>query len=164
MIQKTLYLINTKEYPYHKNIVSDFTKVIPGEVIDMSQGSPLHEIYYEIEKKSPNVVITFDLAGFELRTGSDTLSLNGLYARMAHIIFSKKNVNSSNLKLRQNLSMFTYIPEGIGVDEVKRTCPEVPNISNFVQFIYRADNVDEHEMNQNSIRRWWDDFKRDAML
>lgn len=164
MIKEIVYLINTSEYSYHKTVVKDFTDVIPGDVIDMSSGLALHEIFYEIKKKNPDVIITFDLAGFELRTGSDTLSLNGIYARMAHIIFSKKNVDSSNLRLRQNLSMFTYIPMGVNAETVRAKYPEVPNISNFKEFWYKADSIAEHEQNRSSVTDWWNEFKRESML
>lgn len=161
---KVLYLINSKEYSYHKGMINDFTACISGDVIDMSCGEYLHEIYYDIEEKSPDVIITFDLAGFELRTASDTLSLNRIYARMAHIIFSKKCLSDRSLKERQNLSMFTYIPNGYNIAEVMNKCPEVPNVFEFVKVSYKADTEPEHEENKVNIEKWWETFKREAML
>ena len=33
--------------------------------VDMASGRPLHEIFYEIRDTAADLVITFDLAGFE---------------------------------------------------------------------------------------------------
>ena len=161
---KILYIINSKEYSYHKNIITDFTRNIPGMVFDMGDGADYGMRYHEIEANSPDVIITFDLAGFELRTGGDTLSLNNLYARMAHILFHKPDYYGNNLRLRQNLSMFTYIPCDENILEYGSRYPEIPNICEFVSIINNADNDSDHKDNQSNIREWWEEFKKAAML
>ncbi len=161
---KVIYLINSKEYGYHKNLVTDFVKVTGGEIIDMGDGSNLGVRYHEIEDMSPDAVITFDLAGHILRTGSDTLSLNNIYARFAHILFHRLDHYSRDLKARQNLSMFTFVPEGTDVAAASSAYDEVPNIEEFVPFNYKPANEKEREENIAGIRRWWDDFRKEAML
>lgn len=161
---KTLYLINSEKYNYHKELIKDFLIVIPGEIIDMGDGKDYGERFREIDSIHPDIIITYDLAGFELRTGSDTLSLNNIYARMAHILFHKTNYYGGNLRLRQNLSMFTYIPCEENISECRSLYPEIPNICEFVSIMYKADNDTDHKYNQSNIREWWETFKKDAML
>ena len=161
---KIIYLINSKEYNYHKSLAKDFVSVTGGEVIDMGDGTNLGIRYYQIEDITPDVIITFDLAGHALRTGNDMLSLNNVYARFAHILFHKPDHYGRALKARQNLSMFTYIPNGQDVDAAKAVFAEAPNINEFVPVIYKSPNDKERSDNIENIKRWWDDFRREAML
>ena len=159
-----IYLINSKEYNYHNSLVADFVSVTGGEVIDMGDGTDLGTRYHQIEGMAADVMITFDLAGHVLRTGNDTLSLNNMYARFAHILFHKTDHYGRSLRARQNLSMFTYIPNGQDVKEAGSDLDEVPNIEEFVPVIYKSPDDKEHNDNIESIKRWWDDFRKEAML
>jgi len=159
-----VYLIDSKKYNYHKSLANDFVSVTGGSIVDMGDETNPGSRYYEIEGMSPDVVITFDLAGHILRTGSDSLSLNNIYARFAHILFHKTDHYGRALKARQNLSMFTFIPNGENVEIVKSNCPEVPNIKEFVSISYKPSDDREREINTENIKCWWDDFKREAML
>ncbi len=114
-----IYLINSKEYNYHKSLATDFSEVTGGSIIDMGDGTALGVRYNEIADAAPDVIITFDLAGHALRTGNDTLSLNNIYARYAHILFHKPDHYGRSLEARQNLSMFTYIPNGNDEETLK---------------------------------------------
>ncbi len=159
-----LYLINSKEYIYHKSLVEDFVGVTGGEVIDMGDGTNLGDRYHEIDGMASDVIITFDLAGHILRTGNDTLSLNNIYARFAHILFHKTDHYGRDLKERQNLSMFTFVPNGTDVEAFLSTYDEIPNIEQFVPFNYKPSDYKEREENIAQIRRWWDDFRKEAMI
>ena len=161
---KIVYLINSKEYNYHKSLADDFVSITGGSIIDMGDGTNLATRYCEIEDMAPDVIITFDLAGHVLRTGNDTLSLNNIYARFAHILFHKTDHYGRALKARQNLSMFTYIPSGQDVNEAASAFAEVPNIEEFVPVIYRSPDDKERSDNIENIKRWWDDFLKEAML
>ncbi len=159
-----VYLIDTGKNSYHTAILPDFTQVVPGNVIDMSDGDDIASKYYEIVKLKPDVVITFDLAGHLLRTSSDTLSLNNIHARMAHILFHKSDHYGRDLRLRQNLSMFTYIPGTEDAAKCRQNCPYVPNIDNFAAFDNKASTDEEHEKNREGIRFWWSEFKKEAKI
>ncbi len=161
---KVIYLINSKEYGYHKKLAEDFINVTGGEVIDMGDGINLGIRYYEINDISPDVVITFDLAGHVLRTGNDTLSLNNIYARFAHILFHKPEHYGRDLKARQNLSMFTFVPNGTDVAAFMSTYDEIFNMEQFVPFDYKSSDDKNREENMTQIRRWWDVFRKEAML
>ncbi len=161
---KVLYLINSSKFNYHKNLAGDFTGVTGGDVLDMSDGKPLGERYYEIEGKKADVIITFDLAGHVLRTGNDTLSLNNIYARMAHILFQNTDRYGTDIKARQNLSMFMYIPEGSDVTSVREKCTQVWNIFIFPPIERNPQNDEQHEENRKEIKSWWEAYKKEAML
>ena len=161
---KLIYLIDSAKYPYHKRVIMDFTDVIPGKVLDMSDGVPYGNRYRQIDEADPNVVITLDLAGHVLLTGNGTLSLNNIYARIAHILFHGPQHYGRDLKARQNLSMFTYIPSGEDAGKCGSSLPEVPNVMSFVPFDYKADDEAEHAVNRDNIAKWWEEFKKDAML
>ena len=161
---KLLYLIDSQHYSYHKDLIGDFESVIPGEILDMSDGTNLGRRYRQISEIAPDIVITFDLAGHVLRTGSDTLSLNNIYARMAHILFHKTEFYGGNLKARQNLSMFTYISKGEDIGSIKDRFPDVPNFTEFVDFSYKPYSEDDHNNNRDNIRSWWEGFKKEIML
>ncbi len=160
---KIIYLIDSKKYNYHKTLAADFAGITGGEIIDTAKADPGRQ-YYEISDKGPDAVITFDLAGHVFRTGNDTLSLNNIYARFAHILFHRSDHYGHELKKRQNLSMFTYIPKGEDITSYRKNYPEVPNIAEFVPISYKPANDKEREENRQNIKHWWDDFKRDAML
>ncbi len=161
---KVIYLINSKEYGYHKTLIPDFTQTVPGEVFDMSDGTDLATRYGQINDTDADVVITFDLAGHILRTGSDTLSLNNLAARMAHILFQRTQMYAEDIKARQNLSMFLYLMNGEDVAGCRARLEEVPNISEFCAIERKAGSEEEHEKNRHSIALWWEEFKKEAML
>ena len=161
---KVLYLTDSSRFNYHKNLVTDFNEVMPGDVFDISDGRPLGELYYEIEGAKPDVIVTFDLAGHVLRTGTDTLSLNNIYARMAHILLQNTDRYRADLRARQNLSMFTYIPEGSDLLTVREKYTEVPNILEFVPVERNPQTDEQHKKNREMIKIWWEEFKKEAML
>ena len=161
---KTLYLINTTKYPYHKILVEDFNAVCPGEVTDLAKVSNYGSTYGSIKEYSPDAIIAFDLAGHDFRTGNGTLSLNGIYCRIANILFQKLSVYGSDVKLRQNLSAFMYIPESEDVAEAYKSCPEVPNIYNLPKIMYKATDEKDREYNRRQIAKWWEEFKVEAWL
>ncbi len=132
--------------------------------MDMGDGTDPAKRYYEIEKMSPKVLITFDLAGHILRTGTDTLSLNNIYARFAHILFHNPEYYGNELKARQNLSMFTYIPSDIDLTLYNSRFPGVPNIDAFMPIIRKPETEKEHADNRKNIKCWWDGFQKEAML
>ncbi len=160
---KTVYLIDSSKYGYHKGILADFTDIVPGEVYDLAFDE--NEIMYnDIAGSGADVIITFDTSGFSYRTVMDALSFNNIYARFAHILFHKPDYYKSTIKDRQNLSMFMYIPNGEDVSACETLCPDVPNIREFGPFRYKASTEEEHEINKDTVRKWWEEFKKEAML
>lgn len=160
---KILYIINSSKYRYHNSLVTDFISITGGNTIDTAGADPGKQ-YYEIKEIAPDVVVTYDLAGHIYRTGNDTLSMNNIYAKFAHILFHRAEHYGHELKARQNLSMFTFIPQGEDIVSYRGRFPEVPNITEFVPFSYMPVNENERENNLVNIKCWWDDFKKISML
>lgn len=161
---KILYIIDSKKNNYHKKLIEDFVDILPGEIVDMGEEGLLHEKYKRIENEAPDVFISIDTAGFELRTSNDTLSLNALSCRGAIILCRKIDAYGRDIKKRQNLSMFTYINSSDDIEKAKESCKEVPNILKMPPIQYKASTDKEHLENQEAIKLWWDDFKKEAML
>ena len=161
---KILYLTDSKKYKYHKEIIEDFLSVTGGDVIDLPTGDDREMRYFDVVDADPDVVITFDCAGMDFLTVTDTLSLNNIYARMAHILFHQPSFYGQVLNLRQNLSMFTYLPASEDPERYRRIYEDVPNILIFPEFNYKACNDEEHLSNKEFIRKWWEEFKKDAMI
>lgn len=155
------YVINSKQYNYHKSVLSDFTAVIPGEVYDLAEWN--YRIVSEIVQNDFDVIIFFDLVGHVYRTTSDTLSFNELTSRVAHILF-RRTEEYVNIGYRQNISSFMYISKRDDIGRVKNKCDEVPNIEYFEDFKYKAESGDEHDMNRDSIKKWWGRFLEDARI
>ena len=159
-----LYLINNKEYNYHMDLKECFADIIPGEVFDVSDEEYRGRRFNEIEAKNADVIITFDGSGLELRTTTDSLSLNNIYARFAHILFHKPSYYGQLLGKRQNLSMFTYVPEGTDVIELGQQFPEIPNLFEFGEFYYKPQSDHEKDVNRKTVESWWEEFKKEAMI
>ncbi len=161
---RILYLIDSGTYRYHKELIGDFLDVTGGEVMDIPDDGMRQMKFNDVKKYGADVIITFDGIGLDFRTVSDTLSLNNLYSRMAHILFHKLSFYDRKILIRQNLSMFTYIPNDEDPDAAGGKYEDIPNIRSFGVFSYKIYNEAEREKNRETIREWWDDFKREAML
>ncbi|MBQ8666568.1 MAG: hypothetical protein IJ526_06875, partial [Lachnospiraceae bacterium] len=79
-------------------------------------------------------------------------------------LFHKTDYYGCDLKARQNLSMYTYIPAGENVEDTRENYPEVPNIEEFAAVSYKPADESEHRDNIDKIKQWWADYKREAML
>lgn len=158
---RVAYVINSEQYPYHKQILSDFESVVPGKIYDVAEWD--YRIVNEIVNCKYNVVIFFDLAGHQFRTTSDTLTFNKLTCRVANILFRRVE-EYMHVECRQNLSSFMYISRRDNLEQVKRRCVEVPNIFYFPEFRYKADSEEEHAFNMESVKVWWSDYIKEAMI
>lgn len=161
---KVVYIINSKKYAYHKQVLNDLMQICSGEVYDMSDGCEHNVRYNQIAECRADVIITLDAAGFELRTGNDTLSLNSLYCRCAHILFGKIDSYGSDIKARQNLSMFTYISTRNNLEEVSKQLREVPNIEYFCEYEYKSSDENRLRENRENLSKWWEAFCKSAMV
>lgn len=159
-----IYLINSKEYNYHSSLADTFNKVIPGKVINVNDYEDPSEGYREIKQSNPEVIITFDLAGHVFRTGMDELTLNALPCRIANILFQKRNSYGVQIKKRENLSTFMYISANDDVLDARKYLEEVPNIDSFPEIEYKNRDISSNQDNIKAIEKWWDSFKRDAMI
>lgn len=161
---KVLYLIDSGKYKYHRDLIGEFLDVTGGDVLDIPDDGTRQMKFFDVKDAGADVIITFDGTGLDFRTVSDTLSLNNLYARMAHILFHRPSFYDKTLFRLENLSMFMYIPAEEDTKDLGGKYPDLPNIRNMGKFYYKAGNESERETNKESIKRWWDDFRKEAMI
>lgn len=125
-------VINSKKYPYHEklvNLFSDQAKEYGSlAVFDMASFEPLHEMYHRIAANKCDLLISFDCAGFEIRTTNDLLAYNKFGCRMAHILFQKMGEYGENLRQQMNFSMFVFSVIQEDVFLIRKDFPNIPNI------------------------------------
>lgn len=132
-----IIVMDTKKHPEHKalseiikeivqsgNLLKENTKL---RTVDMALEMPLHEKYFQICSGTPEFVITFDLAGFELRTENDGYSYNTIPCRMAHFLLGETEQYREILAGEFNFSMFFYAyPQSC--QEIQKEYPELLNV------------------------------------
>lgn len=166
-----LLIIDKKRYKYHGEIELDFESALVNyfenrgenslEVIDVGVNIGEYEMFSYLKSKTVDFIITVDFAGFNMTTTSDTLSFNGLHARMAHILLQKREMYSSLLNYRQNISMFTYFQKGEDIDLLIKKYPGITNIREIDRIYYKNLSKVEHEQNVDVIEKWLDVAMRD---
>lgn len=143
---KIVIVINTGEYKRHSKMGEVFSNVLREKgyeinTIDLGKDISPHEKSGMIKQVQPHLIITFDMAGFELRTTLDSASYNVMPYRMAHILPGEYSLYSKWLQESMNFSMFFYAPVKTA-EEIKKNHPEIENV-------YSVDTF--------SNPRWWDD-------
>lgn len=128
---KTIFVINVKQYSYHKRILEFLAEAAKkyGEVqvFDMSENIPLHEQYYRLQEAGADFLVSFDCAGFELRTENNTLSYNHFGCRMAHLLFRHREEYREALRQQMNFSMFVFSAKEKDVLFLQKHLPNIPN-------------------------------------
>lgn len=159
---KSLILINSKQFSYHKRVADDFLYTlreiksddIKAQVFDMGRDIPLHEMFGEIKNHTPDCIFTFDLAGFELLTSNQTLSLNSLSVMCYNILFKSSGSYKDKLKLRQNLSMFTYFSSRDDIEFDERLKEMIPNPGRMCEYDYVDESDCVREQNRTNLAQW----------
>ena len=164
---EVLFLINTKKYGYHSRIIKDFTEAVCDNyldancrIIDFAEATPLHELYNQIISNKSDLIITFDYSGFELTTEGDTLSLNTVPAKMAHILFQNIDRYRLEISYRQNFSMFTCISNNDDINNWKNVSENICNIEKFPELNIASDTEEVHISNKGNINKWINDFMK----
>lgn len=177
---KYLILLNSTKYSYHNDFADMLRDILMGitkdsgdealvDVIDMSSNGPQYEKYYAIEKAKADLIFNLDLAGFELMTEGDNISLNGIPCRTVNILFQKPEIYGSDLKFRQNLSMFTYFPKRVvknsdGLMEIANRYSDIPNPMIFCEYDYKASADKEITANRENVQLWVDQMFSEVHL
>lgn len=84
-------------------------------------------VYREINKDEADILVTFDLEGFEKGTESGSLFYNLLSCKMVHFLFGDKKEYAPYLSNKLSLAMLFF---GVGMDaaEVAEMKEKYPNI------------------------------------
>lgn len=128
---KILLVIDTERIPAHSKISNVYKGVLDREnevaVIDMAAGKVAHAVFSDIVSYKSDLVITFDFAGFELKTELNMISYNTLTCRVAHILTSMKQ-DKDNMAQQLNLSHFVAVPKETDVEIFSLEHRNFPNV------------------------------------
>lgn len=110
---KIVILSNTNKFPYHTQITKALNNTASSVLfcayfVDISNKTPISSISQQLSTECPDVIITLDLAGFELRTLTGESLLNMLPCKVCNIIWGDKPEYSNYLSGKLSLSMLFY--------------------------------------------------------
>lgn len=139
-------VINTRRHKEHNEIAEIFAGILREKeykivIVDLGVDMRAHEKSQMIKQEQPHLIITFDMAGFELRTTLDNASYNIMPYRMAHILPGEYRVYSEWLRESMNFSMFFYASA--------KTAEDIKKNHLGTENVYPVDRL--------SVSRWWDD-------
>jgi len=139
-------VVNTCVYKEHNKITEILNRILREKgyeiiIIDLGADIPEHEKSRMIKQELPHLLITFDMAGFELRNTLDYATYNVMPYRMAHILPGVYTGYSKWLQESMNFSMF-FFASFETAEEIKKNHPEIENV---------------HPVDTFSAPRWWDD-------
>lgn len=82
----------------------------------------------DIRNEDPDLLVSYDLAGFELTTLTDGLTYNLIDCRQIHIIKSDRLSNEKRLKEVMSINMFFFTKSRKTGDYLKENYPKIPFI------------------------------------
>lgn len=166
--KKAVIVLNTKKFYYHSTLFSLFGRELEKAGFelasyDLGSTKPEHEKYYDIDNLKPDLILSFDLSGFELRTENDTLSLNNFGCRIACLLFQPYGTYGGSLEQQMNFSMFLYTVRPEDAAEMKVRYPNIPNLS-------AVPGIEPDELFSSGaryaplIQGWLESFRKEAEL
>ena len=83
------------------------------QFLDLSRGASEQEYEYYLQQTAPELLITFDCAGFDFRLMGEDLFYNSLSCPMAHILLQGPEGFDTELRCRMNFDAvyYTMTPE-----------------------------------------------------
>ena len=82
----------------------------------------------DIRNEHPDILVSYDLAGFELTTLTDGLAYNLIDCRQIHLIKSDKLSNEKRLNEVMSINMFFFTKDRVIEDYLKENYPKIPFI------------------------------------
>lgn len=116
-MNKVIILSNINKFSYHEQIIKALkntaSPVLSGALItDISDKSNFSSVSDKLSSECPDIIITLDLAGFELRTLTGECLLNMLPCKVCNIIWGNKPEYNAFLNGKISLSMIFYDATG----------------------------------------------------
>ena len=159
-------LTNKNQYPYHN--------IIAGLIFDLLNKSDntvsvldIHSEKYDylclqkLNKFSPQVLITLDLAGFHFRTQTGENALNMLTAKNLNILWGNKKEYAPLLSKKISLSMLFY--DASGKDHsLSQYYPNLEYYKFSEQFLLETD-AKTYSNTEKNFFHIWEDFMKEAL-
>ena len=165
---KLLFVINSEKYPYHTKMLSLFVEAAKKygtyQIINMADNLLPSVKYEQMVKSGCDLLISFDCAGFEFRTETNTLSYNNFGCRMAHILFRGMHEYREELRQQMNFSMFVFSVRSEDVSAISERYPNIPNIELMERLEYGQCNEEDTRKNRQVIGRWFRHIIEEAEL
>lgn len=163
----TYILVNTKRYPYHRNILSILADhLFPNDtdisIIDLSQ-SNISALGQHLDATAPDLVITLDLSGFEIRTYTGECFLNILPSKICNIIWGNKPEYSKYLNGKLSLSMLFYDATGIN-HELSSVYPYLRYYYSTMYPIASTQINDSASETIEALKALWNHFIKEVLI
>lgn len=116
-----------KKYISNKCLISELHKKVQSQITNIN--IEIREEGQEIdlnELKKVDLLITFDLAGFERSTLANGISYNLLNCKQIHFLLNKNLSNESYLSKQLSLSMFFFCSDNDYYHYLIDTYPDIP--------------------------------------
>lgn len=131
--QKALIVTHQALYPYHTVLANDlqcaFLKLsLDSAVLDLSDNQPDYLYFQSIQDYAPDLLVTFDFAGFYFTNETGEPSYNGLGCIMAHIAIAPLTAFESHLSHLLSFSMFFYTASPTEAASIAERFPLLPNL------------------------------------
>lgn len=132
MKKKILILIHSGKYPEHQARLKGLKELLTEEgnetfLVDMSDKESHFEQYRKIKSFGAEIILTMDLAGFELRTETGSITLNQLPCLMFHLLFHPVEDYGKVLQEPFNFSMFFYAAADGDRMRLEQNYPNIEN-------------------------------------
>ena len=124
---KFIYL-KSKDIDEHLvHTVADYFSILPGKSVEIHACKDSRELANIDLKKNPaEVVVTFNLAGFDICTLTDGLSYNLENSKFVHFLLEEHLPNERYLSKQLSISMFFYCVGKGYCEYLWRAYPEIP--------------------------------------
>lgn len=111
--------------------IGKFTNCIPHTVgrvleVEIAEYYSEEEFQSQIKRFNPDILITFNLTGFEQRTLAGSLAYNLLKCKQIHFLLDSNLKNEEYLKKQLSISMFFYCVGEEYYNYLKDTYPDLP--------------------------------------
>lgn len=116
---------------FHKNRdrISDRSEAAGNDVFFIfREKNDRRNIMSEIKSRTPDLLITEDLEGFEMCTLTDAVSYNLVHCRQMHCIFTPHPENEPYLNKQLSLVMTFVCPDETEKARLLQTYPDIPEI------------------------------------
>lgn len=167
---KIIVLTNKHKFPYHIQITKALNDIISANIfsaqtIDISPQTSRSDVTQQLSSAPPDLIITLDLTGFELRTLTGECLLNMLPCKVCNIIWGENAEYSNYLSGKLSLSMLFY--DATGIDN--RLPSQYPNMRYYYPTakaipILSLDKVNGESETLESLQNIWNHFMKEALL